>query len=118
MKKEDKEKLITELRHKYIGSLDNYTTTGFYQRLGFLGAIITGLISFDLLKIADLNSTGLFAAFLFLIYILHLNNQYSKYVDDLYEDLLLAIKTDKILRFKIKNRNWLERNIFYKKRYK
>ena len=118
MDKQSKEKLIIEIRHKYIESLDNDSTTGFYQRLGFLGAVITFLISFDLLNLANLNSMGLLVAFLFLIYLLHLNNQYSKYVDDLYGYLFKAIEEDKVLELKIKTRNWCERNIFYKKKIK
>ncbi len=69
MKKEDREKLITELRYKYIESLDNYATTGFYQRLGILGAIITFIISVGWLKPEDLNFEGLFIAFLFILFI-------------------------------------------------
>lgn len=114
MKKEDKEKLITDLKYKYIQSLDNDSAEGFYRKLGFLGALIAFIISIGWINPQDLNSDVLMVAFLFLIYILHLNNQYSKYVDDLYEELFLAIKKDRLLEFEVKRRNWFERNVFYK----
>ncbi len=47
-----------------------------------------------------------------------MNNQYAKYIDDLYEDLFIAINKGKLLEFKVKSRNFRERNFFYIKRHK
>ncbi|HLG24981.1 MAG TPA: hypothetical protein VI564_08685 [Candidatus Nanoarchaeia archaeon] len=118
MKKEDKEKLIMELRHKYIESLDNWSTSGFYQRLGIIGGIIVFVFSVGLIKPEALNSWIVIIAYLFLIYIIYTNNQYSKYVDDLYEGLFLAIKGDKLLEFEIKKISWFGKNIYYKRKLK
>ena len=118
MKKEDKERLITELRSEYLKSLENDSTIGFYQNLAILGAIISFLVFVKALGPEDFNPFTLFVGFLILIYFTYRNQQYSKYIDDLYEDLLKAVKDDKLFEFKINGRNWFERNIFYKQRYK
>lgn len=116
MKKEDKEKLITDLMYRYIESLDKYSTQGFYTTLGILGAFIAFLISIGLINSQGLNPNTPIIAFLFLTYILYINEQYSKYVDDLYKGLFLAIKENRLFNFKIESRKWPERYFFYKRK--
>ncbi len=118
MEKKDKEKLFFQTQLSYIESLDREVQSEFYKKLGLIGGIISFLVLVVKLDVATITPTILVIAFIFLVWIISTNNQDGKRVDDIYEDLVLAVKNDKLLKFEIKKRTFFEKYFYYKKRYK
>ncbi|MCK4997243.1 hypothetical protein KAS08_02970 [Candidatus Pacearchaeota archaeon] len=118
MKKLEIEKAVLEIWKDKLELIHNNITTKFYTRLGIFGALILFLFQLKILKINSLGIFILILAFVSFIILIHFNKLDGKYVRDVHCDLMKSVRENSILKFKLKDRNRYQQNIFYKRRYK
>jgi len=91
MKKEEKEKIISEVRLKEIESLDRDTTSMVFKGLAVWGAIFVYFYK------VGFNPTIIYSLGFLLLYLLWYQYQSYKYICDCYNWLSQSIEQDKIL---------------------
>ena len=113
MNEEDKEKLIAEIRLKEIEAVDRDTTSLMFKI--FFGFFAVGAFLYVQNIFSQYPSSFLFFLFLFL-YFIWVQSQADRYLFDIYDGLVNAIKTNKIKEFRTHQMTAWD-NFWYKKRY-